>query len=283
MKPAKKLLNGNVPTIAQYTNCSTPVKKVHSMYASMIFSRWGVCLLYSSNARLATRQNSISETKTNLAEQNVSPKEGMNKRYLFLPPFAPTVINPRASSIGMSLSLRCLEEKLKKAVHCYPDFPKRGVLFRDLLPVMQDVHLMEELLDCIVSECRKRCGKLSAVVAMEARGFLFGPLIALKMGLAFVPIRKPGKLPGKVASVSYAKEYGEDTLEVQADAIQKGSFVLLFDDVLATGGTAAAAVQLLNSIGVQVAFAVFLAELLYLKGAPFLKNTPYLSLLQFDS
>ncbi|CDW55454.1 adenine phosphoribosyltransferase [Trichuris trichiura] len=244
----------------------------------------------------------------------------------------------------MALSLKCLEEKLKKAIRDYKDFPKPGVIFRDLLPIMQDAHLMNELLDCLVSESRKRCGKINAVVALEARGFLFGPLIALRMGLPFVPIRKPGKLPGKIASAAYLKEYGEDTLEVQVDALQEGSFVLLFDDVLATGGicfliikicttfiavykrlnilfvkavccsdrkrylllwpmtrlmersvitseneanecasTAAAAVRLLNSIGVQVAYAFFLAELLYLQGAQFLKGTPYLSLLQFDS
>ncbi|KFD66027.1 hypothetical protein M514_03206 [Trichuris suis] len=237
----------------------------------------------------------------------------------------------------MALSLKCLEEKLKKAVRDYKDFPKPGVVFRDLLPIMQDAHLMDELLDCLVSECRKRCAKIDAVVALEARGFLFGPLIALKMGLPFVPIRKPGKLPGKIASATYVKEYGEDTLEVQVDALQKGCFVLLFDDVLATGGicflirkictsftsiykrlnllfvkavccsnrqlylrlwavtrlmegpvitseieaserargTAAAAVRLLNSIGVQVAYAIFLAELLYLQGAQFLKVTAF--------
>ncbi|KRZ06721.1 Adenine phosphoribosyltransferase [Trichinella zimbabwensis] len=191
---------------------------------------------------------------------------------------------------------------LNDAITCFHDFPKPGVKFLDIMPIFLNCNLVEKILQSVVDNCNALKYHFDAVVALEARGFLFGPLIALKMKLPFIPIRKHGKLPGKRITISYEKEYGLDIFEMQEDnLLQKDANVLLFDDILATGGnlyvsfhnllfmkqfveilcTAAAAVKLIEKSGATVSCAIFLAELTYLNGKQMLKNTPYYSIIQF--
>lgn len=144
------------------------------------------------------------------------------------------------------------------------DFPKKGIVFKDITPLLQDkaafAKAVSELLKLVDNK------QIDTVVGIEARGYFFGAVLAEKFGAGFVPIRKPGKLPFDTASQSYALEYGTDTLEMHSDSIKPGDRVLLHDDVLATGGTAQAAVALIESLGGEVVQCNFLMELEFLKG-----------------
>jgi adenine phosphoribosyltransferase len=157
-----------------------------------------------------------------------------------------------------------IEEKIKSVVRDIPDFPKPGILFRDITPILADPQLCEE----IVSEFVKRLEpiKPDALAGIEARGFIFGPQIAKRMGIPFVPIRKAGKLPYTTVSHSYDLEYGSATIEIHADAIQSGDRVCIHDDLLATGGTAAAAAELVKKISGEVACFSFVINLAFLEG-----------------
>lgn len=146
-----------------------------------------------------------------------------------------------------------------------PDFPIPGVLFRDITPVLLDPALFAEVVAAMSAPFRGEA--IRHVAAVESRGFILGAPIALALGAGFIPVRKPGKLPGSVERLEYALEYGTGALEVQADAVGAGERVLVVDDVLATGGTAGAACRLLERIGVTVAGCSFLAELTALGGA----------------
>ena len=154
--------------------------------------------------------------------------------------------------------------KLNNYIRDIQDFPTEGIIFKDITPLLGDASAFakatQELL-ALVGEQR-----IDKVVGVESRGFFFGGVLAEKLNAGFVPVRKPGKLPYKTASQSYALEYGTDTLEIHADAIQPGDKVLLHDDVLATGGTAAAVVQLIESLGGEVVQCNFLIELSFLSG-----------------
>ena len=152
-----------------------------------------------------------------------------------------------------------------------PDFPKEGILFRDITPVLKDA----AALSAIVDEMAARAPKdIAAVAGMESRGFIFGTLLAQKLGVGFVPIRKPGKLPHKKESVSYGLEYGTDQLEVHIDAVSEGERVLICDDLIATGGTAAAAATLIERIGGVVGGYSFVIELKDLEGRKKLGKHP---------
>jgi adenine phosphoribosyltransferase len=153
---------------------------------------------------------------------------------------------------------------LSALVRAVPDFPIPGVTFRDLTGLMADATALQ--LSAAALAGPFRAGRVERVAGIEARGFVFGALVARELGVGFVPLRKPGKLPAAVESVSYALEYGTATLEVHRDALQPGMRVLLVDDVLATGGTAGAAVDLLRRIGGEVTGAAFLMELPSLAG-----------------
>ena len=154
---------------------------------------------------------------------------------------------------------------LKKYIRSIPDWPKKGILFRDITPLLADPKALPAAIDAL---CAGFTGaEVEYVAAVEARGFIFGAAVAEKLGAGFVPIRKKGKLPFKTESISYDLEYGTDTLEVHSDAIKsKGAKVLMVDDLLATGGTMAAACKLIEKIGGQVAGIVFLIELGQLQG-----------------
>ncbi len=153
---------------------------------------------------------------------------------------------------------------LERYIRTIPDWPKKGILFRDITPLLADPKAFAAAIDALCADFVEQ--GIEVVVAVEARGFIFGAAVARKLGVGFVPIRKKGKLPFKTESVSYNLEYGTDTLEVHSDAIDKGAKVLMVDDLLATGGTMAAACKLIEEIGGQIAAIVFLIELGELAG-----------------
>jgi adenine phosphoribosyltransferase len=171
-------------------------------------------------------------------------------------------------------------EDLKKLIREIPDYPKPGILFYDLTTLLQDRHGFHALVDRL---CEHYNGnKVDVVAGIEARGFIFGPALAYRLSAGFVPVRKPKKLPWKTASVTYQLEYGSDTLEVHQDAVHAGQRVLVCDDLLATGGTAAAAIKLVRQLGGEIAGAAFAVELNFLNGRAKLPGVDVFSLLRYD-
>src|SRR5271165_192519 len=174
-----------------------------------------------------------------------------------------------------------LMDDLKKLIREVPDYPKPGILFYDLTTLLKDPKGFHDLIDRLCGHYAGR--RVDLVAGIEARGFIFAPALAYRLGAGFVPIRKPNKLPAKTAKVSYALEYGTDTLEMHEDAVKNGQRVLLCDDLLATGGTAAAAIQLIRSLGGVVDGAAFAVELNFLKGRAKLPGLEVFSLVQYDA
>jgi adenine phosphoribosyltransferase len=169
---------------------------------------------------------------------------------------------------------------LKKLIREVPDWPKPGILFYDLTTLLKDKKGFGTLIERL---CEHYAGKTIDVVAgVEARGFIFAPALAMRLGAGFVPVRKPKKLPWKTAKVTYALEYGSDTLEIHEDAVQPGQKVLVCDDLLATGGTAAATVQLVRQLKGDVVGACFAVELNFLHGRSKLPGLDVFSLIQYD-
>lgn len=170
-------------------------------------------------------------------------------------------------------------KKLESYIREIPNFPKSGINFKDITPLLQDPEALQEtvaqLLDLIGDV------KVDKVVGIESRGFLFGVLLAERLNAGFVPIRKPGKLPYKTYAEVYELEYGKDTLEIHQDAIKKGQTVLLHDDVLATGGTARTACNLIEKMGGKIVQCNFLAEVPFLNGRNRLKNYNISSLISY--
>ncbi|MDR1348058.1 MAG: adenine phosphoribosyltransferase [Prevotellaceae bacterium] len=160
------------------------------------------------------------------------------------------------------------------------DYPEPGISFKDITPVLQSPELFAEVNNALVGFC-KCIGKPDLVVSPESRGFLFGPVIADRLGIGFVPARKSGKLPRAVIEESYGKEYGTDMIQIHADAITKGQRVIIIDDVLATGGTANAIARLVERLGGTVAGYVFFIELCHLGGANLLGRDRVLSLIEY--
>ncbi len=160
-----------------------------------------------------------------------------------------------------------------------PDFPKEGIQFKDITPLLKSPEAIKESLDQFLALLGDE--KIDKVVAIESRGFLFGMLLAEKLNAGFVPIRKPGKLPSDTYSEVYELEYGKDTLEIHSDAIEKGDRILIHDDVLATGGTARTACNLVKRMGGKIVQCNFLIELAFLNGRNKLKSFPVESLLKY--
>ena len=154
--------------------------------------------------------------------------------------------------------------KLEDYIRSIPDFPQPGVMFRDLTPLLGDAYALREAIRELALPFRD--ANVDVVAGMEARGFIFGALVAWQLGAGFVPLRKPGKLPAEVEAVTYELEYGTATLEVHRDALGTGRRVLLVDDVLATGGTAAASVDLVTRLGAELVGCAFLVEIVALAG-----------------
>jgi len=172
-------------------------------------------------------------------------------------------------------------DQLKKLIREVPDFPKKGILFYDITTLLKDKKGFNDMIDRL---CGHYTGHtIDLVAGIEARGFIFAPALAYRLKAGFVPVRKPNKLPSKTAKVSYQLEYGTDTMEMHEDAVKKGQRVLLCDDLLATGGTAAAAVQLIRSLGGVVEGAAFAVELNFLQGRKKLPGLDVFSLMQYDN
>jgi adenine phosphoribosyltransferase len=171
-------------------------------------------------------------------------------------------------------------DSLKKLIRGVPDFPKKGILFYDITTLLKDKLGFAKLIDALSERFIGR--QVDLVLGIEARGFIFGPALAYRLNAGFVPVRKPGKLPAETARVTYALEYGQDTLEVHKDAIKPGQNVIIVDDLLATGGTAVATVNLVETLGGKVASLAFIVELDFLKGRDRLKNYDIVSLLHYS-
>jgi adenine phosphoribosyltransferase len=171
-------------------------------------------------------------------------------------------------------------EDLKKMIREVPDYPKPGILFYDLTTLLKDKKGFHMLVDRL---CAHYDGHtIDLVAGIEARGFIFAPALAYRLGAGFVPVRKPKKLPAKTASISYALEYGSDTLELHEDAVKPGDKVIICDDLLATGGTAAATAKLVTQLGGKVEGLAFAVELTFLNGRSKLPGQDVFSLIQYD-
>ncbi len=170
---------------------------------------------------------------------------------------------------------------LKKAIRDIPDFPKPGIVFRDITTLLQHREAFKFALDQLMQRYTAR--DITAVVGIESRGFIFGAPLAAMLGLPFVLIRKPGKLPAEVVSQSYELEYGTDSVEIHKDALKKGDRAVIIDDLLATGGTAAAAAKLIESLGAEVDSFAFVVELSFLNGRDKLKGYEVFSLTEYTS
>ncbi len=168
---------------------------------------------------------------------------------------------------------------LKRLIVEVPDFPKPGISFKDITPILQDPEAYRWVIDRFADEFR--AAGVDLVLGVESRGFLFASPLALRLGKGFIPIRKPGKLPRERISASYALEYGVDALEVHRDAIKKGQKVVLIDDVLATGGTIGACVHLIEKMGGEVLGVGFLLELTFLMGREKLRDHKVFSVVQY--
>ncbi len=171
-------------------------------------------------------------------------------------------------------------EPLKDLIRTVPDYPKPGILFYDITTLLKDKNGFARLIDALA---QYYIGKeIDLVLGIEARGFIFGPALAYRLNAGFVPVRKPKKLPGPVARVNYDLEYGSDALEIHLDAVQPGQRVIVVDDLLATGGTMQATVQLVRQLGGEIAGLGFAIELDFLKGRARLQEYDVFSLLHYD-
>lgn len=169
---------------------------------------------------------------------------------------------------------------LAKSIRSIPDFPKPGILFRDITTLLKDRKAFKKSVELLAEKFAKE--KISYCIGVEARGFIFGGALAHKLNTGFIPIRKKGKLPGRIKGITYNLEYGNDTLEIHEDALKPEDRVLIIDDLLATGGTVKAVADLVESQGAKIAGIAFVIELVDLKGREKLKKYPVVSLVQFE-
>lgn len=174
--------------------------------------------------------------------------------------------------------------RIEEHIRDIPDFPKKGIIFKDITPLLANPEAFESVSKQIVDAVKRLGVEVDYVAAIESRGFIFAAPIAHALGAGFVPIRKPGKLPARTVSQSYQLEYGSDSIEIHADALgdKKGASVLLLDDLLATGGTMAAAVKLVEKVGGKVSAIAFVIELDFLEGRKKLKDREIISLMHVE-
>jgi len=168
---------------------------------------------------------------------------------------------------------------LKSYIRDIPDFPKKGIIFKDITTLLKDPYAFKKSIDIMYSRYKNK--KINKVIAIESRGFIFAGALAYKLEAGFVPVRKKGKLPAKTLSVSYTLEYGTDILQMHCDAIEKGENVLLVDDLLATGGTASAVTELIKNQGGNIIEIAFLIELTFLHGIDKLKDYEVFSIIKY--
>jgi len=171
-------------------------------------------------------------------------------------------------------------QHFKELIRHVPDFPKKGILFYDITTLLKDGRAFAEVMNSLADRYRDR--QVDLVVGIESRGFIFGSALALQLKAGFVPVRKPKKLPAKTLRVTYDLEYGQDSLEIHEDAIQKGQRVLVVDDLLATGGTAAAVLELVRRLGGEVVGVAFLVELEFLNGRKKLPGYDVYTMLKYQ-
>ena len=172
-----------------------------------------------------------------------------------------------------------MPEELKKTIRDVPDFPKKGIIFKDITTLLKDAVSFQRMVDLMGH--RYLCKRIDLVVGIEARGFIVGAALAYKLGVGIVIVRKPGKLPHKTYKATYSLEYGEDTLEIHQDAISHGHNILIADDVLATGGTASAVCGLVKEMGGNIIECAFIGEITALNGRKKLEPYPVFSLIEF--
>jgi len=170
---------------------------------------------------------------------------------------------------------------LKQKIRSIPDFPKKGIVFRDITTLLADAEAFSESIEKMYENYKKK--EIDSILGAEARGFIFGAALAYKLRTGFIPVRKPGKLPYKTAKVTYELEYGSNILEMHLDAINEGDRVLIVDDLVATGGTAKAKAELVEKLGGKVIGFCFLIELEFLKPREVLKGYDVFSLIKYDS
>jgi adenine phosphoribosyltransferase len=170
-------------------------------------------------------------------------------------------------------------ERLRETVRDVPDFPKKGIVFKDITPILGDGQLFRAAVDLFLERCQGK--KIDKIVGIDARGFLFGSAVAYELGIGFVPLRKKGRLPYKTESAAYTLEYGEAEMELHVDAITEGEKIVLIDDLLATGGTSASAVTLIKKVGGDLVEAIFLIELEFLHGRKKLEPARVSSFLKY--
>lgn len=170
---------------------------------------------------------------------------------------------------------------LKSLIRDIPDFPKPGILFRDITTLLRDPDGLRYAIDSFTQKCKDAVSSVDYVVGMESRGFIVGAPLAYQLGAGFIPVRKPGKLPGEVHSVEYELEYGTDRLEMHQDALHPGSRVLVVDDLIATGGTAAATGKLIQRTGCELVGFGFIIELRDLGGRKQLPDVPIVTLIEY--
>ncbi len=171
-------------------------------------------------------------------------------------------------------------EELKKIIRDIPDFPKKGIIFKDITTLLKDPYSFQRTVDLLG---HRYIGKgIGTIIGVEARGFIVGAALAYKLGAGVILVRKPGKLPHKTISASYELEYGTDSLEIHQDAIGKGERVLIADDLLATGGTVSAVIELVEELGGKIIECAFLTELEFLKGREKLKPHKVFSLIKYQ-
>jgi len=171
------------------------------------------------------------------------------------------------------------KSELKSCIRDIPDFPKEGIIFKDITTLLKDKGALKKSIDLLAKKFKKE--NIEFVVGVEARGFIFGSALAYKLGVGFIPVRKKGKLPYKTKSVTYELEYGSDSLEIHEDAIPAQSRVLIVDDLLATGGTIKAVSDLVKEQNAVIAGVAFLVELKFLKGKDKLKDLPVYSVIKY--
>ena len=170
---------------------------------------------------------------------------------------------------------------LKALIRDIPDFPKSGILFRDITTLLSNGQGLRYTIDTLTQKCQEATLLPDYIVGMESRGFIFAPPLAYQLNAGFVPVRKPGKLPAAVHSIEYELEYGTDSLEIHQDAIQAGTKVLIVDDLIATGGTAKATAELLQKIGAEVLGFAFIIELTDLGCRKKLPDVPVITLIEY--
>jgi adenine phosphoribosyltransferase len=183
---------------------------------------------------------------------------------------------PHRTSLPLSLFM-----DLKSLIRDIPDYPKPGILFRDITTLLRNADGLRYTIDFLMDKCIAAGMAADYVVGMESRGFIFGAPLAYKLGAGFIPVRKKGKLPCPVHSIEYGLEYGTDCLEIHQDALMPGNRVLIVDDLIATGGTAAATAKLLEQIGCELVGFGFIIELRDLSGRKHLPDVPIISLVEY--